>query len=166
MTKVFTIAAGRHFARGIHLSGLVGNTFLRFKALFHPNCVYDPQRDPEQINKLYGMSYGLHHRASARIGWRSDGSKIELLSYVYTGPSVRVADPIAWIDPAQWHTFTIRREKKLVRLAMDDGRPLEYRLTAPWPIGYRLFPYFGGAFPAPHAMTIEIELLGMNGVGF
>lgn len=166
MGKVFTIHAGKHYSNGLHLSALVGNTLLQFKALFQADCIYDPEREPEQISKLYGMSYGLHHRASARFGWRSDGTQIEVLTYVYVGPSQRVSDHLAWISPDSWHSFTIRRKGKSVQLVMDRLPAREYLLAAPWPIGYRLFPYFGGAIGAPHTMHIEIELHGMNGVGF
>jgi hypothetical protein len=166
MATLFTIPAGGHFAKRLHLSLLLGNTYIAFKAKFYENCIYEPMRVPEQINKLYGMSYGLHHRCSARIGWRSDGRRIEILSYLYSAPRIRVFESMGFIDAEQWHTFTIRRDHKMVYLTMDRQQPRAYALKAPFPIGYRLFPYFGGEYPAPHTMSIEVVLMGMNGFGF
>ena len=39
----------------------------------------------EQVNKLYGISFGEHQMNSVRIGWRASQvkSEIELFSYVY-----------------------------------------------------------------------------------
>lgn len=166
MSRRFTISQGAHYANGLHLSLLVGNTYLSFQARFDADCLYKPRRNPEQINKLYGMAYGLHHHCSARFGWRSDGERIELLSYLYTAPGQRTSESVAFIDPGEWHRFTIHRAAKTVSLVMDQLAPKMYKLARPFPIGYRLFPYFGGTDPAPHEMHIEIRLMGMNGFGF
>jgi hypothetical protein len=41
--------------------------------------------DQFDINKLFGISYGFHHKNSARFGWRwsTRMEKIEILAYVY-----------------------------------------------------------------------------------
>lgn len=165
MSQLFVIREGEHGATGLRVSVVVGNTRLRFKAKFYPNCIYKPQREPEQISKLYGISYGKHHHCSARIGWRSDGNRIEVLSYVYTAHEQRVSRHIAFIDVQEWHEYTILRQGQMVELSMDDGPAHTYELISPTAIGYRLFPYFGGEIPAPHEMWIEVEVLELNGIG-
>jgi hypothetical protein len=165
MSRLYVIPAGGHSARGLHAGAVVGNTLLRFKAKFYPNCIYQPTREPEQVSKLFGISYGHHHEASARIGWRSDGRRIEVLTYVYLSADRRVHDHLAWIDVQEWHEFIIVRDGRRVSLCMDGGKPLSYMMERPIPAGYRLFPYFGGEVPAPHELWIEVEVLEMNGIG-
>lgn len=165
MAKTYTIKQGKHSSSGLHIGMVVGNTLLRFKAFFHRNCLYEPTITPDQISKLYGMSYGQHHDCSARIGWRSDGKRIEILSYVYVAHDERRHETMGWMDVEQWQEFTIRRCGEVAELQMGNGPVFSYSLQHPVPAGYRLYPYFGGAIPAPHDMTIEIEILEMDGIG-
>ncbi|HEX2901319.1 MAG TPA: hypothetical protein VHS96_16505 [Bacteroidia bacterium] len=165
MSKLYTIPKGGHSAEGLRTSLVVGNSMLRFKAKFYPNCIYKPQREPEQISKLYGISYGLHHDCSARIGWRSDGTRIEVLSYVYTARDKRSSEHLAFIDVQEWHEFKLERIGKTARISMDGGPVQTFQLLAPAKVGYRLFPYFGGTVPAPHEMWIGVEVLELDGIG-
>lgn len=165
MSKLYKIPSGGHSAKGLHMSLVIGNTLMRFKAKFYPNCIYTPQRVPEQISKLSGISYGLHHNCSARVGWRSDGSRIEVLSYVYTAHGQRSSQSLGFIGVDEWHEFKIRRVGTTVFLNMDNGQIQSFTLFKPRKIGYRLYPYFGGEIPAPHEMWIEVDILEMNGFG-
>jgi hypothetical protein len=165
MSKLYTIPEGAHYAEGIRTSLVVGNTVLRFRATFMENCLYIPTENPGQINKLYGMAYGQHHNCSARVGWRSDGNLIEVLSYVYTAKDARESRTLGFVKPCQPHEYEIARKGDDLSISMDDEEPQKFKLFAPSLIGYRLYPYFGGANPAPHRMQIEIEVLKLNGIG-
>lgn len=165
MAILYTIQKGSHFADGVRTSLLIGNTAFEFKAKFYPNCIYKDPQSPGQINKLAGIAYGRHHNCSARIGWRSDGESIEVLAYVYVEPEKFVFETIAMIDVQEWHQFSIYRKGKTVEISMDGGLAHCFQLKSPFPIGYQLFPYFGGTMPAPHEMLIEVEVTKMNGIG-
>ena len=165
MAILYTIPKGAHYANGVRTSFLVGNTVLAFKAKFYPNCIYEDPQTPGQINKLYGIAYGRHHNCSARIGWRSDGKRIEVLAYVYVAPQKVESKHLAWVDVQEWHSFRITRKRKQLWVSIDDQTPLEFELRSPSPFGYRLSPYFGGQLPAPQEMMIEIEITRLNGLG-
>lgn len=165
MSKVFIIPAEGHQSQGLRLSLIVGCTRLRFRAKFYPNCVYKPQREPEQISKLYGISWGHHHECSARVGWRSDGSRIEVLSYVYVAHGRHESQHLDWIDVQEWHEYLIERTGDEVAVSINGEEPVRHTLFAPAAASYKLYPYFGGEVPAPHEMWIEVEVLEVNGLG-
>lgn len=165
MSKLFTIPAGEHSSQGLHLSLILGCSRMQFSAKFYPNCIYKPQREPEQISKLYGLSWGHHHDCSARIGWRSDGTKIEVMSYVYVGHDQRESKHLGWVDVQEWHEYLIERDGKAVSLSIDGGDPVVHTVFAPLAASYRLYPFFGGEIPAPHEMWIEVADVEVNGVG-
>lgn len=166
MQKIYTIPRGKHYSVGFRPGLVIGRTRLKFRAWFGPSCIYVPQQNPGQVNKLYGMSFGLHQNHSARIGWRSDGKGIELFAYLYLGPRDRRIEPLLHVATEIWTTFEIFRRKKMILITVNESLERQYFLKAPSRWGYTLYPYFGGDLPAPHTMSIKIEVLEQNGFGF
>jgi hypothetical protein len=116
---------------------------------------------------LFGLSYGYHHRNSARFGWRStlDG-KIEILAYVYrNGKRVNEWEEDIYIETIEPnkdyifelsvidgnYTFLIKSgdSKKLLGVSIVEAGRL-------FPLGYYLNPYFGGDETAPQKMYLTL----------
>ena len=62
--------------------------------------------DHLDVNKLFGMSYGFHHKNSARFGWRWDLEKnlVEILGYTYVN-GVRSHRHICFVHPWMKYTY-------------------------------------------------------------
>lgn len=157
MIKVFVIRPGAHFSGGIHFRPFLFRTSLYFRARFDAGCIYVPQQEPGQINKLFGISWGRHHHCSARIGWRSDGRRIELLSYVYAQPGQREFKSFGFVDPGIWFRCAIEREQQDLSVTVVGMGSHSFTLAKPRFWGYQLYPYFGGTDTAPQRMEIEVE---------
>jgi len=137
---------------------------------FYSDANYDfGDIDQLDINKLFGLSYGLHHNNSARFGWRWNIEKqmVEILAYVYVD-GVRITEGaadlhIGYVHPGIQYDYTIKvvdgyyeftlnsplyPTPKVVKIKCSD------RLTW-W--GYKLYPYFGGNKKAPHTVHIDLE---------
>ena len=136
------IKKGRHFAR---LWDLIKLTFLigmfgkkRFRVTFTPESFEysEPDDYVGAYNKLLGRNYGLVPYArwgSIRLGWRTtDGVDIiEFVNFV-EDRSGFVPEHIAFIRP---------------------GESFEYSINH-W--GIPCWTFFGGKYPAPEDMQIEI----------
>jgi hypothetical protein len=137
-----------------------------YEVVFNFDCRYETEDKKNQldINKLFGLSFGLHHKNSARFGWRDNGEgKIDILAYVYrNGKRVTESEGIyiETVEVGRTYTmditvtndvymFTIIKGSKLVGATIVDHGDL-------LPIGYYLNPYFGGDEKAPHDMVIEL----------
>lgn len=138
--------------------------------LFTKSCRYMIGADQTDKNKLFGWSYGIHHKNSVRCGWYYDieNDSIKLCLYVYDDGKVVKKEIAKGFNIGTY--VEIRLEAK-----SDDNGVLEYCLTAAtvgnyqrhqatyvvenkeglpkW--GYKLKVYFGGNRTAPH--TIEID---------
>lgn len=163
--------------KGNHRSS--GSWFPRFhfgkkrhgsKCNFMHGARYDFGDDPDQfdINKLFGLSFGMHHKNSARFGWRWNikNEMIEILAYVYVdGKRVTEQDAdlhIGFIYPGvpyeydivvteDYYVFTL--ESKL----FPDITTVKIKHNGDLPKwGYKLFPYFGGQKVAPYPVWIEM----------
>lgn len=146
------------------------NNKIAYEVLFNKDCRYrtkDPKNQLD-INKLFGLSYGFHHKNSVRFGWRDNGTgKIDILAYVYNdGKRIKEFDEPIYIETVDVgysyvmditvtddiYMFTITRGSKMVAATIIEHGKL-------CPLGYYLNPYFGGDEKAPHDMTIELRRL-------
>jgi hypothetical protein len=157
MLRTYVIRSGAHFANGLHFRFSLFRDRLYFRARFDAGCVYVPLREPEQINKLFGLSWGRHHQCTARIGWRSDGRRIELLSYVYVAAGQRASRTLGFVDPRTWFLCAIERQGTALTVEVLGMEAHHYTLARPRVWGYQLYPYFGGTDRAPQRMEIQIE---------
>ena len=134
---------GNHFARFwdllrvIWLVGMFGKRTIWIR--FSSECATysEPADYIGAYNKLLGRNFGLTLWArwgSRRVGWRrhaSNGS-IEIVDFVERDKKF-TTEKIAEIQPGQWHIIWIDH----------------------W--GIPAVPFFGGVYPAPHDMTIEVH---------
>ncbi len=158
--------------QGCHRSGIrfrpvfkrVNWLFIDFR--FGKNAIYRfNDKDDTAINKLFGMSFGHHHKRSIRIGWNCnpDGKRIDLYAYVYKiidelqndgsiiKNPVRGSKYLCTIDVCQDYTVTMMFNYKnntvgiQIRKCIDRNEPINYNvigdseLHMPLPTG-KIFP--------------------------
>lgn len=134
------------------------------------------EEDQADVNKLFGFSYGYHHKNSDRIGFRYNiqKSNVELILYSYANgkrlPSIVIGD----IEINEPFTVSLRVElqddkriinTKIVPMRPDASREYENLKTYSTTIDdtksknkffkYSLGLYFGGNRTAPHNILIH-----------
>jgi outer membrane protein assembly factor BamA len=166
--KTYSIEKDSHRS-GYYFKPVIGNTSLAFNAFFNDNCKYDiGNPDQYDINKLIGLSFGYHHKNSARIGWRYNtvSDRIELLPYIYVNGKRLTEDKcpvILTITTNQTVYGMISHEGSSYRIILytQDSGYTEYKISTGGTkipkLGYVLFPYFGGNVKTPHRMSIDME---------
>jgi hypothetical protein len=175
----YTIKKGNHYS-GIHCHFHWKQTNMTRIINFDKSCLYTLSgTDKMEINKLFGLSYGLAHNNSARFGWRTNAShpgKIEILAYCYVNgglnePSVS----LGFVDVGTSYVCTIETSPSSFSTAVA-GPGSCYTLTLTdisnkiigstkvfnvgslpkW--GYWLYPYFGGVPAAPQDVAITLTI--------
>ena len=136
---------------------------------FFNGCKYDLD-GPDQldINKLFGISYGMHHTNSVRFGWRWDLRKemVEILAYVYVDGkwiTENEADlHIGFVHPGMPYEYAIEVRPDSYMLRMEsslfktiDVVTIKHNKLTWW--GYKLYPYFGGNQVAPSDVHILLK---------
>ena len=164
---IFTIKKGKHYSdnfvyKFFHFFNFASNIF--YKVTFNQSCKYELEgEDKYDINKLIGFSRGLHHKESARFGWRysSKDDCIELFAYCYVSGN-RTYKKICNIELNREAILEIAKNKNYYTFRVFQGIST-YVFTidseSKFPFGYRLWPYFGGNRKAPHDMVIELEII-------
>ena len=154
--QIFTIKKGRHSSsHGFHL--YLFKKELNFSVMMVPDCLYRDEQIPGQINKVFGISFGVHSSRSVRIGWRGHREKIEFNTYVHLPDGQVKVDPLGPVQAGKVAFFRIWREGKIVSVEMQGGARWDYTFDRLPFWGYRLYPYFGGIMPAPQEMKITIS---------
>ena len=109
-----------------------------------------------------------HHKNSVRVGWRASGTKedprIELCLYTYHNgvrTTTELGNGYQLGEDLDVRLFTNSPGKIELEVfykgTLDHDFQYVYQLdTLPKGLSYSLKPYFGGSFPAPHTMTIEV----------
>ncbi len=134
----------------------------KYEIIFSKNCIYKfNDVDDFDINKLFGISLGFHHKNSIRFGWNVDGEKIAIYTYCYKFGE-RFMDKIVSVSVEKKYTFEIKNFKESydLKIINESGQIVGWANifkpeTPNW--GYRLFPYFGGNKTAPHDMEIKMK---------
>lgn len=163
---LYKIKKNRHYSQWtmpqlhLHASG--------FKIIvkFSENCIYNKSElgyDWADINKLYGLGFGLnHHNNSFRIGWRAEGKKIHLFSYWYDNHKLNY-DSIGIINVNEEYAITVNFGTKKTNVTVFNKNSITYMYNTiifnrynKCFFGFVLNPYFGGNKTAPHDMEINI----------
>lgn len=166
MKKTFTIPQSCHYS-GLHIRPHINKKFLQYDVMFDRTSLYNHgDIDQYDINKLFGLSYGHHHKNSVRFGWRCNDKstpKIEILAYCYID-GVRIDEydediHIAMVDINQYYTYRIHvTDNDYTLTIFNQGQVAGQRSIIhkglPW-YGYQLYPYFGGNKKAPHDINIH-----------
>lgn len=141
------------FTVGLHY----GKTQETKEVTFDSSCLYKPLDWENDYNKLFGWSYGFHHRNSVRVGWRSSENSIELILYIYeNGKLVPMEEPGILVPTGVAIKMTLLKRPLGYGLDIPGYGYITYRthreIKPTW--GYNLGLYFGGQGKAPHTMKI------------
>lgn len=166
--KTFKILHGKH-SSGTHFKPHIWKDGIQKYVTFDKSAIYQFKTDDQyDINKLFGLSYGMHHTNSVRFGWRSLGdysSKIEILAYCYVDGK-RVDEDgtnlfIAMVNINREYRYQINVNDNNYLLSIHDDKNemvgqkfISHNKLPFW--GYTLYPYFGGNRTAPHNITIKL----------
>lgn len=157
---VFKINQGKH-RWGYALPKMHwGKHKLRYRVNFWDGCTTAPSQCHDSWNKLFGLSYGHHHRNSIRLAWRGVGDGIEIAAYVYERGE-RTIVPFAKVDEKVPYDMWFMFNKDTGMLVFGvDGEMAHFHWKGCKPgLGYHLWPYYGGKCPAPN----DIEIILMAG---
>jgi len=130
---------------------------LCFIVKFDKSCIYTPDEN-NHTNKLYGVSFGNHIQNSVRFGWRSDGKKIELMSFIHEDGKFYYQYLASLRVDKIYELQIIFKDNKSV-FSINGIRLGEYVFKKKIfdRMGYFLNPYFGGKPTSPHFMKIWIK---------
>jgi hypothetical protein len=162
---IYTIKKGSHYS--LHLPRIhFGKTNLKAVFSFMDGCWF-PLETPDDfaVNKLFGISYGFHHKNSVRVGWTpaSEPGHIDLFFYCYIN-GVRFEDPFFTVEIGRKYTLEMDMESNVVSFTIA-GRTIKKTMDGVFfPIpkfksGYILFPFVGGKRPALMDTKILLEFL-------
>lgn len=134
---------------------------LTFIVHFDSSAIYinDVKKDRRDINKLYGFSdnFSMHHRYSARFGWRWLNDSLQLTAYCYNN-GIRSFKEISNIELNSFDTCSIRISGNEYIFSVNEKFiSMPRSAHGKNAVGYKLFPYFGGNELAPHDINIYIK---------
>ena len=159
----FTIEEGHHYSQGCHIKLHAGLTSLSKEVIFTDSCLYQfDDADQLDINKLSGLSYGLHHKNSIRFGWRADNGSIKLSLYCYNNGKRSMLD-ICNVNVNNTVKLKFEYDSKKLQIVAsveinDNIYGVRQAFKMPkFKFGYFLWPYFGGNKSAPHEMHIWLK---------
>jgi hypothetical protein len=115
----------------------------------------------DHVNKLFGVSFGFHHKNSVRFGWKANDTSniITIYSYCYIDGK-RIIERMCEVYPNLCYRYRItfgdhKTTFEILKCASGDVicRLVQDSIKQSW-FSYRLFPYFGGKSVAPKEITI------------
>lgn len=138
------------------------------KVVFHENCRYDLPGDEDDldVNKIFGIGYLWDKKESARFGWNYNNvtGKVDLFAYYHVG-GVRDFKKICEVEIGKEYLMILNIYEPSYSFAVwsvGDGLPCGDTMipkTHKKTWSYNMGDFFGGTFPAPHDITIEIKKL-------
>ena len=162
--KPFNIKKGSHYS-GFRFKPLWKKKDFRIEVVFTDECAYPSFGDVDDfdINKLYGISWGMHHTNSYRIGWRSDQNGGIILSDYYYVNGERKYNDICTVPTNRNVTIDFTEDSDRIgkttinTLKIHGESVVEINNKCKW--GYTLFPFFGGNKSAPNDMEILLKVI-------
>lgn len=120
--------------------------------------------DSEDVNKLFGISFGDHRKNSVRIGWRYIGNDYVKYYYYLYNKGVRTVIPsiAARFDTVCGFEINIFRMQNIILISetIKDFDTIHNKLSfdfddvPKW--SYKLYPYYGGNNVSETEIKIEI----------
>lgn len=169
---IYTISAGKHYPEGWNLSGYAlggvhcGLQTMTRTVVFTPSALVQPGIPDcdNDINKLFGWSYGLHQRNSIRVGWRVDSvrQQITLFLYLYESGKRRQVR-LANVKTNTAYDITLNHDHSTGALSLKaHNATYDRSIVNTWKggkpgCGYGLGLYHGGNCPAKQDIEIMIR---------
>ncbi len=171
-TIAYLIKKGKHYSvrksdwiRLPFKLGLIGGNRLEFTFMFMGSCEYDQTKIGDEVNKLYGMTYGFDvHYRSIRLGWRHVGKgEIQILAYSYSEGKRTITYLYTVRTYNTYRALIVVGSKQETGISLfdNDGNLLSKTIvkvnsTSDW-FKFRLYPFFGGIPTCPQDMIIYIS---------
>lgn len=138
------------------------------KVIFHSNCAYNlpGEEDDADVNKIFGLGYLWNKKESARFGWNYNNitNKIDLYAYYHVGGVMDfkfICD--AFLGKEYLMILNIYQRHYSFSVWSDtDATAIGDKMVGKthqkkWSFNQGM--YFGGTYPAPQDITIEIKKL-------
>ena len=169
--KTFIIKKGEFYTQTLPNILEYDTSFIEFDVKFDSTALYHDVDSVEQqdVNKLYGFTdcWKDIHESSARFGWNCDSSmtggktnRINLFAYCYTN-SIRAIRYITSvpIDSVINCKISIYQNKYTFTVSTLPKDTIQMTRTcfSTGVVKNVARPYFGGNYPAPHDVSIEIK---------
>ena len=166
----YTIFEGDHYSFPFIFKPRFNINRLDFKFILSKQCWYEYENaDSNDLNKIYGISYGLTgiHKNSIRLGWIPDFSnknKIKLYYYGYENNSTHISKYLLTVDTEKEYDIDMFLHGKIgepIKLCIElNDNIILYdevcKIKTNW-LAFICKPYFGGNNVSPKTMVIEIN---------
>ena len=162
LSRTFIVREGEHYASPRVVQTLQSNT-LTFRAKFNETAVYqfDDKGQQDSKNKLLGFSdcNSLHHDNSARFAWQWFNNRLEIFAYCYVNGE-RKEKFIGSVNLHEENRYQLKvtEDNYVFQLNNQEEVYISRGTSCDKGIYYMLWPYFGGSIPAPHDVTISINI--------
>jgi hypothetical protein len=165
--KKFIIKKGNHHVSNPLIRLFYGKKIIRFGVLFNKSCEYHTIKKENMldINKLFGLSFGFHHKNSVRFGWRiNKNNKISILCYIYRdGKRILEWDEDIYmldvdLEKLYFYDIMVIKGNYILTIRDDNSKILTTKTIKTGKLskfGYFLNPYFGGDEVSPINMEID-----------
>lgn len=157
---IYTVKAGKHMSLPLNLGLWYKKKSVKKVVTFTNDSVYPLSE--KAIHKLFGVGYlWNHHKQSARIGWRYEGSGIfKLFSYCYIDGvrSIREICKVPINTPINC-VIEIIKNKYIFKVSYNSSPvsivTLNFTHNKRWSFPLNL--YYGGTNEAPNEIEVKIE---------
>lgn len=162
LSRNFVVREGEHYASPRLVQTLQSNT-LSFRATFNESARYEFEEKSFQDskNKLLGFSdcNSLHHDNSARFAWQWYNNRVEIFAYCYVRGE-RTEKFIGTVNLNEENRYQLKLTDRNYIFQLNNQEPIhiERAETCERGVYYMLWPYFGGTLPAPHDISISIQV--------
>lgn len=167
--KNYTIYKGSHYSLHLPKAFIKNPTNIDFNFKLDENCLYKPlsAENLEDISKIFGLSFGLHHTNSYRVGFAYGYDNFSLFHYWYNN-GVRNYRKIFSCKPGDQisGSLKINRKDNIINTFYYNKEnsqsslgsvAFDFSKIPNW--GYYLFPYYGGNEVAQQKMDIGLEFI-------
>jgi hypothetical protein len=163
--RLYTIREGDH-ASTPRVVRFFSGTKMKLSFVFDSSAFYQltgaAASDQLDTSKLYGFSdcKSRHSENSARLGWRNNQGKIEIMTFTHRGGKFYY-EVLTTVEPDRVNqaSIALSEDRKSYIYEVNGVRAsVERGCDDPRAIGYALQPYFGGNRVAPQEIRIRVDV--------